>query len=159
MKNNLKGRAAAETRQNIIETVGDGASLAEACRQAGISRRTLYRWLEDDPIFFTDLEDAKAAGRELRADEATTTAHEALIKRLRGFETIETITHRDANGNVTGSTERRRWVYPPPALILGALGRSAADAVEEPEPAGLPPIIYNVPPRPETPLDEYQNLN
>ena|SRR5947209_5442272 len=40
-----------EEQEKAIELLGAGKSLAEAAREAGVGRTTMYRWLKDDPHF------------------------------------------------------------------------------------------------------------
>lgn len=136
-----------KTLEIIIAAIADGANLADAARAAGVGRATIYAWAAADAAFAADLETAKEAGRTARIDEVGDDAHAALIRRLRGFMTTETITHFDADGLPTGFTERTRWHLPSPALILGALARADSSGDSEPEPNCWPAIVYHCEPR------------
>ena len=38
-------------RQQLLQRLQQGDSVSQACAAVGISRRTFYRWLKDDPAF------------------------------------------------------------------------------------------------------------
>jgi len=53
-------------REDVLEAAREGLSMAGCARAAGVSKDTLYRWLDDHPDFSTDFARARAsAEREL----------------------------------------------------------------------------------------------
>lgn len=61
----------AELRKNSV--------IAVACQKAGISRSTVYRWMNDDPGFSDTVEEASAEGRDIINDMAES----VVIKKVR----------------------------------------------------------------------------
>jgi len=52
----IRDRAEAEKKELFIQGMASSGTIGEACKKAGISRRTAYLWREDDP-HFSDLWD------------------------------------------------------------------------------------------------------
>ena len=44
-------RRTRRVRQQLLQLLQEGATISQACAAVGISRRTFYRWLKDDPAF------------------------------------------------------------------------------------------------------------
>ena len=61
-----------ELRKNSVMTI--------ACQKAGISRSTVYRWMNDDPEFANAVEEASTEGRNIINDMAES----VIIKKIRG---------------------------------------------------------------------------
>jgi hypothetical protein len=59
-----------EQKKIIIETLQKNPLLEAACSKAGISRRTFYRWKEDDPDFARATDEAMRDGKDLANDAA-----------------------------------------------------------------------------------------
>jgi hypothetical protein len=53
-----------DTRARIIEILEDTPLVSYACKKAGISRATYYRWMNDDLKFAEQVERAITMGRE-----------------------------------------------------------------------------------------------
>lgn len=66
-------------KQRILEEFVLNPLVEPACRKAGISRATYYRWLEADTDFYDDVEMAQAQGR----DRVNDMAESALMKGIR----------------------------------------------------------------------------
>lgn len=58
-----------ESRQaQFIEAFSEVLNDSEACKQSGVSKRTLYRWMRDDEAFATNVQELeRALGRNLEA--------------------------------------------------------------------------------------------
>lgn len=48
-----------QTRDLVIEAMRVTGALGPACREVGVSRKTAYRWMSDDPAFREAIEDAR----------------------------------------------------------------------------------------------------
>lgn len=57
-------------KRRFLELLANGGNIEIACRKAGTSRKTLYRWLEKDPRFAQLVAQAKQQGREVKCDIA-----------------------------------------------------------------------------------------
>jgi len=44
-------RRTRRVRKQLLQLLQEGATISQACAAVGISRRTFYRWLKDDPAF------------------------------------------------------------------------------------------------------------
>jgi hypothetical protein len=73
----------AKKRQVLLETVAAGFSVTMAAQRAGMSRRSVYDWKTDDPLFAADLMAAYEEGTDRLADAALQRAllpdHDALL--------------------------------------------------------------------------------
>ena len=59
----------------------DSYTIAEICRQVGISKETFYAWKENKPDFLDSIKKAESAFEELVAAEAK----KSLMKKIRGY--------------------------------------------------------------------------
>jgi hypothetical protein len=59
-----------EQKKLIVETLQKNPLLEAACSRADISRRTFYRWKEDDPDFARAADEAMRDGKDLANDAA-----------------------------------------------------------------------------------------
>jgi hypothetical protein len=59
-----------EQKKIIVETLQKNPLVEAACSKAGISRRTFYRWKEDDPDFARATDEAMRDGKDLANDAA-----------------------------------------------------------------------------------------
>jgi len=62
-------RKSRRLRQPLLQRLQQGESVSQACAAVGLSRRTFYRWLQDDPAF--DEAVALAETRLIAAAERT----------------------------------------------------------------------------------------
>ena len=62
-------RRTRRVRKQLLQLLQEGATISQACAAVGISRRTFYRWLKDDPAF--DEAVALAETRLIAAAERT----------------------------------------------------------------------------------------
>ena len=58
----------AKKRQILLEIVAAGYSVTTAAQRAGMSRRSVYDWKADDPLFAADLRAAYEEGTDRFAD-------------------------------------------------------------------------------------------
>ena len=80
----------------------DGLTDEEIAKTLHIHKSTLYDWLKD----FPDISDAIKRGRQpVNAIVEKTFFEEKLKGRIVRERTVERTTHRDAEGNITGSSE------------------------------------------------------
>ena len=59
-----------EQKKIIVETLQKNPLIEAACAKADISRRTFYRWKEDDPAFAHAADEAMRDGKDLVNDAA-----------------------------------------------------------------------------------------
>ena len=62
-------RKSRRLRQQLLQRLQQGDTVSQACAAVGLSRRTFYRWLQDDPAF--DEAVALAETRLIAAAERT----------------------------------------------------------------------------------------
>lgn len=63
----------AKLKKKLIEKAWDNPVLSSICHQVGVSRATVYRWMDEDPKFKKDLKQALERGREAISDHAEST--------------------------------------------------------------------------------------
>ena len=56
--------------QKIVESLDRTPIVEVACSKAGINRATFYRWMQEDPVFKKQAEEALERGREKTNDVA-----------------------------------------------------------------------------------------
>lgn len=56
--------------QKIVESLDRTPIVEVACSKVGINRATFYRWMQEDPVFKKDAEEALERGREKTNDVA-----------------------------------------------------------------------------------------
>lgn len=64
----------------------DTYTIAEICRQVGISLRTYHKWIEEKPEFAQAVEDAKNERMQFFVQEAK----KSLLKKIQGYDVTET---------------------------------------------------------------------
>ena len=85
----------------------DGLNDKEIADRIGITQETFYQWLKR----FSEFSEAIKKGREPVNTIVEDTFFETKLKPQRIVETIrEKTVHKDANGNITGTTEHKREV-------------------------------------------------
>lgn len=52
------------TLEKILDELRSNPTVTIACKKAGVSKPTIYRWAQDDPVFRQQFEEAKQKGRE-----------------------------------------------------------------------------------------------
>lgn len=106
----------------IVELVkSDTYTIAEICRQVGISQRTYHLWIEEHPEFADAIEQAK----EERMQFFVIEAKKSLLKKIKGYEVVEThvTTVPDKNGNPTIKEQKnvKKHFQPDTAAIIFTL--------------------------------------
>lgn len=106
----------------IVELVkSDTYTIAEICRQVGISQRTYHLWIEEHPEFADAIEQAK----EERMQFFVIEAKKSLLKKIKGYEVIEThvTTVPDKKGNPTIKEQKnvKKHFQPDTAAIIFTL--------------------------------------
>jgi hypothetical protein len=69
-------------RATFLRVLEETCNVTEAARQAGISRRTMYDWRDDDPDFAADWKDAEEASADKLEEVAFTRAKSGLSDRM-----------------------------------------------------------------------------
>lgn len=77
--------------KKIVEMIvglvkSDTYTIAEICRQVGITPKTYHQWVEDYPEFATAIEQAK----DERLQTMVIEAKKSLMKKIQGYEVTET---------------------------------------------------------------------
>lgn len=78
-----RGRATVRTdkaREQFLETLAVACNVSEACRAAGIGRRTAYQWREDDEAFALEWDGAIEEAVDKLEREAWRRAHDGVEK-------------------------------------------------------------------------------
>lgn len=106
----------------IVELVkSDTYTIAEICRQVGIAQRTYHLWIEEHPEFADAIEQAK----EERMQFFVIEAKKSLLKKIKGYEVVEThvTTVPDKNGNPTIKEQKnvKKHFQPDTAAIIFTL--------------------------------------
>ena len=65
-------------RAAFLYALSETGTIAAAAHEAGLSRRALYDWRNEDPIFAADWEDALEIGLDSLEDEAIRRAREGI---------------------------------------------------------------------------------
>ena len=78
-QNNLldTGKSITAKQAQVLALIVEGATVAQAAEAAGISRHTIYRWIEKDTAFAASLERAGQTGIELAAATMRTATQQA----------------------------------------------------------------------------------
>ncbi|MCM1168804.1 MAG: phBC6A51 family helix-turn-helix protein [Bacteroides sp.] len=90
----------------------DTYTIAEICRQVGISHKTYHQWVNEYPDFAEAIEEAKTERMQFFVCEAK----KSLLKKIQGYEVTETKvvtvpgTKKDANGNPKPSIKEQTTV-------------------------------------------------
>lgn len=99
----------------------DTYTIAEICRQTGISLRTYFKWIAEYPDFAQAVEDAKAERMQFFVQEAK----KSLLKKIRGYEATETavttIPDKDGNPKIKEQKTYKKHIQPDTAAIIFTL--------------------------------------
>lgn len=82
----------------------DGLTDAEIAGRIGVRRQTIYEWMSRYP----DIADAMRSGR----DVVNYRAEDCLIQRVTGYDTVETRSEYDADGNLVREIRQMRHIPP-----------------------------------------------
>ena len=112
--------------KKIVEQIvglvkSDTYTIAEICRQTGISLRTYFKWIAEYPEFAQAVEDAKAERMQFFVQEAK----KSLLKKIRGYEATETavttIPDKDGNPKIKEQKTYKKHIQPDTAAIIFTL--------------------------------------
>lgn len=117
-----------KTVEKIVGLVkSDTYTIAEICRQVGITPKTYHAWINDYP----DFADAVERARDERLQMMVIEAKKSLIKKIQGYEVTETkvITapgnKKDEKGNpkpiIKEQTTTKKHIQPDTAAIIFTL--------------------------------------
>ena len=117
-----------KTVEKIVGLVkSDTYTIAEICRQVGITPKTYHAWINDSP----DCADAVERARDERLQMMVIEAKKSLMKKIQGYEVTETkvITvpgkHKDEKGNpkpiIKEQTTTKKHIQPDTAAIIFTL--------------------------------------
>ena len=105
----------------------DTYTIAEICRQVGITPKTYHQWVNDYPDFADAIEQAKAERMQAMVIEAK----KSLMKKIRGYDVTETkvVTipgkQKDEKGNpkpiIKEQTTTKKHIQPDTAAIIFTL--------------------------------------
>lgn len=105
----------------------DTYTIAEICRQVGITPKTYHQWVNDYPDFADAIEQAKAERMQAMVIEAK----KSLIKKIQGYDVTETkvVTipgkQKDEKGNpkpiIKEQTTTKKHIQPDTAAIIFTL--------------------------------------
>ena len=118
--------------KKIVEKIvglvkSDTFTIAEICRQVGITPSTYYQWIDDYPDFADAIEQAKAERMQAMVIEAK----KSLMKKIQGYDVTETkvVTipgkQKDEKGNpkpiIKEQTTTKKHIQPDTAAIIFTL--------------------------------------
>ncbi len=117
-----------KTVEKIVGLIkSDTYTIAEICRQVGITPKTYHQWVNDYPDFAEAIEDAK----DERMQTMVIEAKKSLMKKIQGYDVTETKvvtipgTKKDENGNpkpiIKEQTTSKKHIQPDTAAIIFAL--------------------------------------
>ena len=115
-----------KTTEKIVELVkSDTYTIAEMCRQVGISQRTYHLWIEEHPDFAEAIEQAKDERMQFFVIEAK----KSLLKKIKGYDVVEThvTTVPDKNGNPVIKEQKnvKKHIQPDTAAVISAMARQS----------------------------------
>ena len=113
-----------KTVERIVELVkSDTYTIAEICRQVGISPATFHRWQDEHEEFHQAIDEAYDDRMQYLAKEA----EKSLLKKIQGYEVTETkVVTVPANGDpskptIKEQTTQKKHVAPDTAAIIFTL--------------------------------------
>ncbi len=117
-----------KTVEKIVGLVkSDTYTIAEICRQVGITPKTYHQWVNDYPDFADAIEQAKAERMQVMVIEAK----KSLMKKIQGYDVTETkvVTipgkQKDEKGNpkpiIKEQTTTKKHIQPDTAAIIFTL--------------------------------------
>lgn len=111
-----------KTIEQITELVkSDTYTIAEVCRQIGITQKTYHQWIADHAEFAAAIEQAK----EERMQSMVLEAKKSLLKKIRGYEVTETavttVPDKDGNPRIKEQKTFKKHIQPDTAAIIFTL--------------------------------------
>lgn len=113
-----------EQRQKLIEALKESGNVSFACKRAGVSRDTYYRWRKMSEMFSDETEGAILAGKEFVND----LAHTQLVRHIQSGD-MGAIKFQLANCHDDYNQKRVSEQRPKPNLLV--LRPHARDAIRE----------------------------
>ncbi|MXO31804.1 transposase [Apibacter sp. B2912] len=110
----------AKYSKEIVEEItdlikSDSYTVTEICKRVGIADCTYFEWQKEKPDFSEKIKKAKKERRKMYAVEA----EKSLLKKIRGYEVVETKTvNRQKSTEITTTTKH---ILPDTAAIIFAL--------------------------------------
>lgn len=110
----------AKYSKEIVEEItdlikSDSYTVTEICKRVGIADCTYFEWQKEKPDFSDKIKKAKKERRKMYAVEA----EKSLLKKIRGYEVVETKTvNRQKSTEITTTTKH---ILPDTAAIIFAL--------------------------------------
>lgn len=110
----------AKYNKEIVEEItdlikSDSYTVTEICKRVGIADCTYFEWQKEKPDFSEKIKKAKKERRKMYAVEA----EKSLLKKIRGYEVVETKTvNRQKSTEITTTTKH---ILPDTAAIIFAL--------------------------------------
>lgn len=111
-----------KTTEKIVELVkSDTYTIAEICRQVGISQRTYHLWIEEHPDFAEAIEQAKDERMQFFVIEAK----KSLLKKIKGYDVVEThvttVPGKDGNPVIKEQKNVKKHIQPDTAAVIFTL--------------------------------------
>lgn len=111
-----------KTIEQIAQLIrSDTYTIAEVCRQVGITQKTYHQWIAEHPEFVEAVELAKAELMQNLVKEAK----KSLLKKIRGYEATETavttIPDKDGNPKIKEQKTYKKHIQPDTAAIIFTL--------------------------------------
>lgn len=130
-----------DERREIVRMVGDiwcarKSSVEEACKAAGISHQTLRNWRNQDPVIATIWERYQYLYKDEVYGMLQPRLENELLKWITGFFTTDVETHRDADGNIIKTVEKRKEHPGDPQTVKWFLSKVAPQLYGEFEHTG-----------------------
>lgn len=99
----------------------DTYTIAEICRQVGITPKTYHQWMNDYPDFAEAIEQAKAERMQFFVQEAK----KSLLKKINGYEATETavttVPDKDGKPRIKEQKTYKKHIQPDTAAIIFTL--------------------------------------
>ena len=111
-----------KTTEKIVELVKSVTyTIAEICRQVGISQRTYHLWIEEHPDFAEAIEQAKDERMQFFVIEAK----KSLLKKIKGYDVVEThvttVPGKDGNPVIKEQKNVKKHIQPDTAAVIFTL--------------------------------------
>ena len=111
-----------KTTEKIVDIVkSDTYTIAEICRQVGISQRTYHLWIEEHPDFAEAIEQAKDERMQFFVIEAK----KSLLKKIKGYDVVEThvttVPGKDGNPVIKEQKNVKKHIQPDTAAVIFTL--------------------------------------
>ena len=111
-----------KTTEKIVGLIkSDTYTIAEICRQVGISQRTYHLWIEEHPDFAEAIEQAKDERMQFFVIEAK----KSLLKKIKGYDVVEThvttVPGKDGNPVIKEQKNVKKHIQPDTAAVIFTL--------------------------------------